>query len=214
VKGGVEYQENTRFINSLTIGDTKSTYTSLANGLSGFTANQIDVDSLSGSKTFRVSNVSDFGGFIRTINGLPNRAAYYAAFDTNSDGTISAAEFGASALYNSTTGNPHSAVNYGRTFQSADGPQEFVSKGTSFFIFVPARPAHHQCRCAHRAVGALRHDRRQHHDLRLGVRAAVERGLRCARQRPAESLGVLGPLLRSGPHQHDRVCRLADRADA
>ena len=134
VKGGVEYQENNRFLNSLTIGDTKSTYTSLANGLSGFTANQIDVDSLSGSKTFRVSNVSDFGGFIRTINGLPNRAAYYSAFDTNGDGTISAAEFGASALYNNTTGNPHSAVNYGRTFQSADGPQEFVSKGTSFFI--------------------------------------------------------------------------------
>ncbi len=118
----------------MTIGDTKSTYTSLANGLSGFTANQIDVDSLSGSKTFRVSNVSDYGGFIRTINGLPNRAAFYSAFDTNGDGTISAAEFGASALYNNTTGNPHSAVNYGRTFQSADGPQEFVSKGTSFFI--------------------------------------------------------------------------------
>jgi hypothetical protein len=38
------------------------------------------------------------------------------------------------ALYNSTTGNPHSAVNYARVLQSADGPQEFVSKGLSFFV--------------------------------------------------------------------------------
>ena len=134
IKTGLEYQRNTRFINSLTIGDTKSVYTSLANGLSGFTANDIDLQSLSGSKTFRVSNVSDFGGFIRTINGLPNRAAYYSAFDTNSDGTISAAEFGARALYNNTAGNPQSTINYSRTFQSADGPQEFVSKGLSFFV--------------------------------------------------------------------------------
>ena len=133
IKGGVEYQQNTRFTNALTIGDTKSTYTSLAPGLSGFTATDIDVQSLSGSKTFRNSNVSDFGGFIRTINGLPNRGAFYSAFDTNGDGTITAAEFGASALYNNTTGNPHNAVNYGRTFQSVDGPQEFVSKGISVF---------------------------------------------------------------------------------
>lgn len=134
IKGGVEYQQNTRFNNALTIGDTKSTYTSLAPGLSGFTATNIDTQSLSGSKTFRNSNVSDFGGFIRTINGLPNRAAFYTAFDTNRDGTISAAEFGAAALYNSNSGNPHNAVNYSRTLQSADGPQEFVSKGLSVFV--------------------------------------------------------------------------------
>jgi len=134
IKGGVEYQQNTRFINSLTIGDTKSTYTSLAPGLSGFTAANVDTQSLSGSKTFRNSNVSDFGGFIRTIDALPNRAAFYSAFDTNRDGTISAAEFGASALYNNTSGNPHNAINYGRTLQSTDGPQEFVSKGLSVFV--------------------------------------------------------------------------------
>ncbi len=134
IKGGLEYQQNTRFTNALTIGETKSTYTSLAPGLSGFTAGDIDIQSLSGSKTFRNSNVSDFGGFIRTIDALPNRAAFYSAFDTNRDGAISAAEFGASALYNSTAGNPHNAVNYGRTFQSTDGPQEFVSKGISVFV--------------------------------------------------------------------------------
>jgi hypothetical protein len=134
IKGGLEYQQNTRFLNSLTIGDSKSVFTSLAPGLSGFTANDIDTVSLSGSKTFRVSNVSDFGGFIRTLDALPNRAAYYAAFDTNRDGVIAAAEFGAASNYNSTAGNPHSTVNYSRTFQSADGPQEFVSKGLSFFV--------------------------------------------------------------------------------
>jgi hypothetical protein len=134
VKGGVEYQRNDRFINSLTIGDTKSTYTSLANGLSGFSANDIDIQSLSGSKAFRVSNVSDFGGLIRTINALPNRAQFYSIFDANGDGTISTAEFGTVALYNNTAGNPHSAVNYARVLQSADGPQTFVSKGLSFFV--------------------------------------------------------------------------------
>jgi hypothetical protein len=134
LKTGLEFQRNSRFLNSLTIGDTRSTYTSLGSSLSGFTANQVDTESLSGSKTFRNSNVSDFGGFIRTINGLPNRAAFYAAFDANGDGTITAAEYGARALYNVTAGNPHGRVNYSRTFQSADGPQEFTSDGLSFFI--------------------------------------------------------------------------------
>ncbi len=134
VKGGIEYQRNDRFLNSLTIGDTKSTYTSLANGLSGFTANLVDTQSLSGSKTFRLSNVSDFGGFIRTINGLSNRNAFYSAFDTNADGTISPAEFGAVALYNVTTANPNGEVNYSRVLQSADGPQQFISEGLSFFV--------------------------------------------------------------------------------
>ena len=120
IKGGVEYQENTRFTNALTIGDTKSTYTSLAPGLSGFTATDIDVQSLSGSKTFRNSNVSDFGGLIRTINALPNRGAFYSAFDTNGDG-VTAAEFSARALYNNATGNPINDQ-LRSTFQSADGP--------------------------------------------------------------------------------------------
>ncbi len=132
VKAGVEYLQNTSFRNALTIGDTKSTYSSLASGLSGITANGVATGSLTGL-VFDPTNASDYNGFINTINGLPNRAAFYSAFDANRDGVISQAELGAALVFNSTAGNPHGAINYSRTFQSADGPQELGSKGLSFF---------------------------------------------------------------------------------
>ncbi len=83
---------------------------------------------------FDVTNPSDFGGLIRTIDARPNRAQFYSAFDTNGDGTISSAEMGAALIYNSTAGNPGGQVNYDRTFQSATGPQDTRSKGLSFYV--------------------------------------------------------------------------------
>ncbi|MGE0453340.1 MAG: carboxypeptidase regulatory-like domain-containing protein [Vicinamibacteria bacterium] len=132
VKAGVEYLQNDSFRNALTLGDTKSSYSSLANGLSGISALGVTTQGLTGV-LFNPTNASDFNGFINTINGLPNRAAFYAAYDVNRDGVISQAELGATLLYNSTAGNPHGKINYSRTFQSADGPQELGSKGLSFF---------------------------------------------------------------------------------
>jgi hypothetical protein len=132
-KGGAEYLMNDSFRNSLTLGDTKSTYSSLQNGLSGLSALGVTTAGLTGV-VFNPTNASDFNGFINTVNGLPNRAAFYAAFDTNRDGTISQAELGAALVYNSTAGNPHGRVNYSRVFQSADGPQDLGSKGLSFFL--------------------------------------------------------------------------------
>ena len=41
---------------------------------------------------FDYSNPSDFGGFIRTIDALPNRAAFYGAFDLNGNGTTDASD--------------------------------------------------------------------------------------------------------------------------
>ena len=52
------------------------------------------------SVVFNPTNASDFNGFINTINSLPNRASFYASYDTNRDGVISQAELGASLIYN------------------------------------------------------------------------------------------------------------------
>jgi hypothetical protein len=133
LKFGAEYLQNESFRNSLTLGDTKSAYSSLAGGLAGTSALGVTTSGLS-AVVFNSTNVSDFNGFINTVNGLPNRASFYAAYDTNRDGVISQAELGSSLLFNSTAGNPDGAVNYSRTLQSADGPQDLGSKGLSFFL--------------------------------------------------------------------------------
>ena len=74
---------------------------------------------------FDVTNTSDFSGFINTINGRPDRARFYAAYDTNGDGTITTAELGAAMVFNSS---------YDRDFQAQLGPQETKSRGMSLFL--------------------------------------------------------------------------------
>lgn len=74
---------------------------------------------------FDVTNTSDFSGFIGTINGRPDRARFYAAYDLNGDGTITPAELGEAMQFN---------VNYDRDFQAATGPQETESRGYFFFV--------------------------------------------------------------------------------
>ena len=73
---------------------------------------------------FDVTNTSDFGGFISTINGRADRARFYGAFDANGDGTITPAELGARLTF---------TTRYDRDFQSALGPQETESRGLMFF---------------------------------------------------------------------------------
>ncbi len=137
LKGGVEYLKNTDFRNALTIGPTKSQYNSLASHLSGITAGEVS----EGLTVLRFDpfNPSDFAGFVTTVDSSPDRASFYDAFDLNVDGAISPEELAASLVYNSTAGNPHGKVNYDRAFQSQDGPQDFVSKGLSFFLQDSAR---------------------------------------------------------------------------
>jgi hypothetical protein len=134
LKFGAEFLQNSRFLNALTIGPTKSTYSSLANHLSGTTAGQLRTGGGFTVQRFNPFNTSDFAGFINTINGAPNRSAFYNAFDVDRNGTITPDELGARLVYNSTSGNPHGRVNYDRTFQSVDGPQDFKSEGLSFFV--------------------------------------------------------------------------------
>ena len=131
-KGGLEFMRYGRFLNSTTVGG--AVYTSIASHLSGVSAGEIALGSFSQSLRFDPFNVSDFGGFITTVNASPNRAAFYTAFDTNGNGTITSAELAAALLYNSTTGNPDGQVNYFRIAQTQDGAQDFKTNGTSFFV--------------------------------------------------------------------------------
>ena len=83
---------------------------------------------------FDPTNSSDYDGFIRTVGGLPDRAAFYTLYDLNGDGAISQDELAAGLVYASTAGNPHGAVNYDRLYQSALGAQQTRSNGLSLFL--------------------------------------------------------------------------------
>jgi hypothetical protein len=131
-KGGLEWGKYGRFLNATTVED--AVYTSIASHLSGVTAGEISTGSFSQSLRFDPFNTSDFNGFINTINGLPNRASFYTAFDTNGNGTITDAELAAALRYNSAAGNPNNQINYFRIAQVQDGAQDFKAVGTSFYI--------------------------------------------------------------------------------
>ena len=130
ITGGIEFMRNTNFRDDIF---DDGLYTSLNNGLSGLTAGDLITGSFSDSR-FDPSNSSDYNGFIETVDGLPNRAAFYTFYDANSDGTISQDELAATLVYNSTAGNPNGAVNYDRRIQSQLGSQETRSDGLSFFV--------------------------------------------------------------------------------
>ena len=205
MKGGLEYQQNNRFLNSLTIGDTKSTYTSLTPGLSGFTANDIDTVSLSGSKTFRVSNVSDFGGFIRTHQRAAEprrvlrRVRHQPRWNDRGSGVWRAPRLTttrpATRTAPSITAGPSSRPTARRIHLEG---LEFLCPGQ-----LSRGQAHLQRSVCGLSVGSTSRPRARHHDLRLGRWAASQRGLRPQGRRPAEGVRLLGPLLRPGPDEHD-----------
>lgn len=130
-KGGGEWTEHNNFTNQLLVDNTQ--YFSLQPDLLGTTAAGIASGSFS-QRNFIVTNTSDYNGLLATINARPDAAAFYAALDTDSDGTISAAEIGDAVVFNSTVGNPGGFVNYSRRFQSTDGPQEVFSRGVTLFV--------------------------------------------------------------------------------
>lgn len=131
-KFGVEFLRNSEFRNRTQIGEAEYTG-SLSLGLAGITAGELATGSFT-NRLFNPLNTSDFNGFINTINGLPNRASFYQAFDTNRDGVISSAELAAALRFSSTAGNPNGRINYSRTAQTANGPQDTKSQGLSFYL--------------------------------------------------------------------------------
>ncbi len=117
IHGGVEFMRNTNLRDTVFDGGL---YTSLAGPLAGLTAGQLIAGSFTDSR-FDPTNSSDYNGFIRTVDGLPDRAGFYALYDGNGDGTISQDELAANLAFAGTAGNPHGAINYDRLFQSALG---------------------------------------------------------------------------------------------
>ncbi len=130
VKGGFEWSRNENFRNTETLGDALNW--SFTNGLSGLTGAGLSSGSFS-NRRFNPGTTSDFSGLITTINGLPNRAQFYANYDVDGNGTITSAELSSRLAFTSTAGNDHGAVNYSRNLQTADGPQDLRSDGLSFF---------------------------------------------------------------------------------
>jgi carboxypeptidase family protein len=131
IKGGVEWQRNENFRNTTFLNS--QTRFSLNPALVGTTAADIGVTGAFSNRDFNVNNTSDFGGLINTINASPNRAQFYAAFDANGDGTITAAEMGPRLAF-STLDPSYGTVQYDRTLQAELGPQLTESKGLSFFV--------------------------------------------------------------------------------
>ena len=130
IHGGIEFMRNTNLRDTVFDGGL---YTSLAGPLAGLTAAELFAGSFSDTR-FDPSNSSDYSGFVRAVDALPDRAAFYTLYDLNGDGAISQDELAAGLAYGSTAGNPHGAINYDRTIQSALGAQHTRSTGLSFFL--------------------------------------------------------------------------------
>jgi hypothetical protein len=128
-KGGFEWSRNNNFRNTTYIGDALEW--SFASHLSGLTGTQLAAPGLS-TRRFNPNSVSDFSGLISTINGLPNRAAFYSQYDVDGNGTITSAELASRLTF--TTPNPNGGIRYARNFETQEGPQDLHSDGSSLFV--------------------------------------------------------------------------------
>ncbi|MPY88337.1 MAG: TonB-dependent receptor [Luteitalea sp.] len=131
VKGGLEWARHENFRNTTFLESAQQL--SLASHLAGITGGELATGSFS-DLGFDPFNTSDFTGLIRTINGLPNRSEFYDLYDANGDGTITSAELGSQLTFGSTAGNREGKINYDRTLQVTEGPQETRSDGLTFFV--------------------------------------------------------------------------------
>jgi hypothetical protein len=130
-KAGFEWSRNDNFRNTTYIDEALEW--SLASHLRGLTGTQLTAAGFS-TRRFNPNSVSDFSGLISTINGLPNRAAFYSQYDVDGNGTITSAELGSRLTF--TTPNPDGSgtILYARNFETQEGPQDLHSDGASFFL--------------------------------------------------------------------------------
>jgi len=131
-KGGIDWNRSDNFRDTLYLNSFGVTTLADKYRGAGISAAQIAAGGWSGLQ-FDVSTTSDFNGLMRTIDASADRAAFYAAYDTDGNGTIGQNELGAALRFN----NPNTGgtgVLYDRDFQAATGPQETFSKGITFFV--------------------------------------------------------------------------------
>lgn len=129
VKGGFGWEKHSNFRDTLYVDNVGAYPLAAMYAGRGITAADLASGAWSNLQ-FDVTATSDFQGFINAINSRPDRAAYYAAFDTNGDGTITPPELGA-ALTFTTVNNGY--VNYDRDSQVSTGPQDTYSHGMTLF---------------------------------------------------------------------------------
>ncbi len=135
VKGGLEWVKHEDRRNTVFTGPDRAQYTSISSRYlaTGVTAGSISTGPWT-SRQFRTSTASDFTGFISGINASSRRAQYYQAYDTDGNGTITAAELNGAMLFNSSAGNPGGEINYYRNQMTAEGPRNTATKGMSIFL--------------------------------------------------------------------------------
>ena len=134
VKGGFEFARHEDLRDLLYLPPTNpAQYTSISSQYGSVTAASISSSTVWSTRQFNVANASDFSGLVTRINARPDRAAFYAAYDTNGDGTLTQAELGTSLVFNTTAGNPDGQINYYRILMSATGEQDQDVRGYSFF---------------------------------------------------------------------------------
>lgn len=136
LKGGFEWAKHEDRRNTIFTGADKAQYTSIAAkylASGGITAGNIATGPWS-TKQFLTSAPSDLTGLIAGFNASPSRAQYYAAFDLDGNGTITAAELNSALVFNSSAGNPDGQINYYRSQMTAEGPRNTATKGYSIFV--------------------------------------------------------------------------------
>ena len=198
IHGGVEFMRNTNYRDTVYDGGL---YVSLSPALSGLTAENLIAGRFTNTQ-FDPTNSSDYSGFIRAIDGLPNRTEFYGLYDGNRDGTITQDELAASLSFDSAAGNPArrdqlrpAGANRAGVAGDALRRSQLVRAG---HVHRDGQPVV-QPRRAHRAVRALRDRRHERVHLRLDVCAAPQCVVRPVGQRPAAHQRVLRPLLRPDP---------------
>ena len=128
-KGGLEWSKFDNFRDTLYVAG--SLYESVNAGRPGTSAEAVAGQTgLTWNRlAFDVTNPSDFGGLIRTIDGARTARGSTRRSTPTPTASSAPAEMGAALIYS--TPNPLGGFNYDRTLQAATGPQEPRLEGPS-----------------------------------------------------------------------------------
>jgi hypothetical protein len=129
IKAGFSQIENEYNENFVYTGDG-SQWTSLGLVNSGYTADQYNTGTWTGSKNF---SQDDYQRVIDAMAASPDSAYFLGLLDTDMSGAISLTEMGG-LVFDSTDGNPNGEVNVYRIVQTELGPTDFKTEGDAFYL--------------------------------------------------------------------------------